>query len=113
MSNINKEDRMIMSGLTSKEPKPTRKEDGTIWLRNIVSEFLNTIEAGISSEIIFVTNGRRKDKEIPLAEVKLDSRDIALRIRKLFAEKKKAGEDFGKMYITNSVTLATHVRIDK
>ncbi len=43
-------------------------------------------------------------QEIPLAEVKLDSRDIALRIRKLFAEK-KAGEDFGKIYIPNSVTL--------
>jgi hypothetical protein len=37
---------------------------------------------------------------------------MALRIRKLFAEKKKAGEDFGKMYITNSVTLATCVRIN-
>jgi hypothetical protein len=112
ISNTNKEDRMIVSGLTSKEPKPTRNEDGTIWLRNIVSDFLNKIEAGISSKIIFVTNGRRRDKQIPLAEVRMKSKEVATRVRKKFASQKKAGQDHGRAYITNCVTLATRVRVD-
>jgi hypothetical protein len=60
MSNINKKDKMLVSGLTSKVPRPLGGEEGRLWLINIVSKFLNSIEAGISCEIIFVTNGRIK-----------------------------------------------------
>jgi hypothetical protein len=98
MSNINKEDRIIVSGLTSKEPKPMRMEDGTVWLKNIVSEFLNSIEAGISSEIIFVTNGRRKDKEIPLAEVRMKSREVATRLRKNLQARKSGSRLWKSIY---------------
>ncbi len=56
--------------------------------------------------------GRKNSQDIPLAEVKLDSAELALKIRKQFAEKKKAGQDFGKTFITNSVTLPTRVRVD-
>jgi hypothetical protein len=82
------------------------------WLRQIVRKVLNQIEQNAGDHVVFVTLGRKRSQDIPLAEVKLDSRELTLKIRKLFAEKKKAGEDFEKVYITNSVTLATRVRID-
>jgi hypothetical protein len=49
---------------------------------------------------------------IPLAEVRMNSSELAPRIRKQFAAKKEAGHDFGRVYLANSVTLGTRVRID-
>jgi hypothetical protein len=42
----------------------------------------------------------------------MDSKEIALKIRKEFAAKKKSGKDFGRMYIANSVSIATRIRVD-
>ena len=112
MSNQNKEDKIMISGMISKIPRPSGKEDIKTWLKDIVSEVLNSIEPGISSEIIFVSQGRSNDRDIPLAEVRLSSKEIALRIRRTFAQKKKAGQDFGRVYLSNCVTLATRVRIE-
>ena len=42
----------------------------------------------------------------------MDDSGLAKKIRKQFAAKKKAGQDFGRVYIANSVTLATRVRVD-
>ena len=36
----------------------------------------------------------------------------ASKLRKMFIEKRKAGQDFGRIYIANCVTLATRVRVD-
>jgi hypothetical protein len=49
---------------------------------------------------------------IPLAEVKIDTVDNANLIRKAFAEKKKSGADLSRLFIANSVNLATRVRVD-
>ena len=46
---------------------------------------------------------------MPLCEVRLKSRDLALKIRKEFAGKEN-GVDFGRLGIINSVTLASRVR---
>ena len=42
----------------------------------------------------------------------MNCRELALKLRQEFAAKKKAGEDFGRIYLANSVTLATRVRVD-
>ena len=112
MSNINKEDKMVISGLTSKVVKPSGREEARKWLKDIVAEVLNFIEPVISSEIIFVSQGRSNNRDVPLAEVRMSSKEIALKLRKSFAQKKKAGQDFGRTYIANCVTLATRVRIE-
>ena len=80
ISNINKEDKIIISGMTSETPKPTGKVEAKDWLKDIVSKILNSIEPGISSEIIFISQGRSNNKEIPLAEVRMSSREVAIRI---------------------------------
>jgi hypothetical protein len=38
ISNTNKEDKMIITGLASKTPKPMGAEEARKWLKNIVSE---------------------------------------------------------------------------
>ena len=69
ISNANKEEKMIITGLTSKTPKPTGAEEARKWLKSIVSDILDKIENGSSSAIVFVTQGRSRDREVPLAEV--------------------------------------------
>jgi hypothetical protein len=87
IANISKDDKLSISGMTSKTPRPTGKEEIGKWLKNIVSEILNS-ETGIASEIIFVSQGRCNNRDIPLAEVRMSSREIALRLRKTFAQKR-------------------------
>ena len=62
--------------------------------------------------MVFVSQGRSSNRDIPLAEVRMSSREIAVRLRKNFAQKKKTGHDFGRTYISNCVTLATRVRVE-
>ena len=112
ISNTNKEDRMLITGLSSKTPKPTGAEDARKWLKDIVSEILDKIESGSSAKIAFITQGRSRDREVPLAEVRMSDREVAKRLRKKFANQRKAGQDFGRVQLTNCVTLATRVRID-
>jgi hypothetical protein len=47
-----------------------------------------------------------------MVEVKLDSREVAFKIRNAFVAKKKSGEELGRIHIANSVCLATRVRVD-
>jgi hypothetical protein len=112
VSNINKEDKMVISGLSSKTPKPTAREETSKWLKEIVSHVLDFFEPGISAEIIFVSQGRSANREIPVADVRMSSKEIAVRLRNINAQKKKTGRDFGRVYISNCVTHTTRVRIE-
>ncbi len=47
-----------------------------------------------------------------MVDVRFDSRDTAIAIRKAFVNKMKGGMQFGRLHIANSVTLATRVRVD-
>jgi hypothetical protein len=57
----------MISGMTSKVPKPTGKEEIKQWLKNIVADVLDSIEPGVSSRITFVSQGRSNNRDIPLA----------------------------------------------
>jgi hypothetical protein len=47
-----------------------------------------------------------------VAEIKMDSWDLASKQRKQLATKQKACNDFGKTYLANSVTLGTRVWVE-
>ncbi len=83
-----------------------------IWLRKIVEDVIKSIVPDFAGQIVYVNQGRTEGKMIPLVEVKLDSAENATLIRKAFAEKKKSGADLGRLFIANSVNLATRVRVD-
>ena len=112
ISNTKKEDKIIITGLTSKTAMPESGEEKRTWLNTLVGEILDKIEPEASKHVTFTSLGSRNSRIIPVVEVKLDSSELAKKIRKGFGEKKKSGQDFGRVFVANSVTLATRVRVD-
>ena len=112
MTNIRNEDRIVLTGLTATKPPPQNQEEKVAWISNIVKEFVKTIDPESSEKITFVKWGRSKDKDIPMAEVRFDSKEIASSLRKKFVDMRKAGHDFGTVFMANCVTLATRVRVE-
>jgi hypothetical protein len=47
-----------------------------------------------------------------MVEIRFDTKETAKSVRRAFVEKMKKGEQFGKLHIANSVTLATRVRVE-
>jgi hypothetical protein len=62
---------------------------------NIVGPIHNAIEPNSSLHIVFTIQGRKNSKEIPLAEVKIDSSELATKIRKQLVAKKECWSGFG------------------
>ncbi len=87
-------------------------EEKRKWINSIVGEILDKIEPEALKHVAFTSLGSRNTRIIPVVEVKMDSRELAMKIRKGYGEKKKAGQDFGRIFIANSVTLATRVRVN-
>ena len=112
LSNMKKENRIIVTGLASRVPMPVGSEEKKKWLKDMVGGVLNQIEEGSADHITSVSQGWRGSHNIPLAEVKMDTAERAGEIRKKFATKKRAGKDFGRVYLANCVTLGTRVRVD-
>ena len=85
LSNAKKEDKLVITGLTSKTPMPTSSDEKRAWLHKIVGEILDKIIPESSKHVIFSSLGNRNSKIIPLVEVKMDSRDLAMKIRREFS----------------------------
>jgi hypothetical protein len=109
-----KEDRVVMTGLTSSTPPPVDRVQKNLWLRKLVTETMKKIKPDFNGTISFINQGKNNGKEIPMVEVKLNSVEAATGLRKAFAEKRKEGDgrSLGRLYVANSVSLSTRVRID-
>ena len=114
VANKTKEDRVVITGLSSKKPQPKDWEGKKKWIREIVIEALKWIKPDFKGEIGFINQGKNNGRDIPMCEVKLGSVEEATSIRKAFAEKRKEddGKAVGRLYVSNSVSLSTRVRID-
>jgi hypothetical protein len=113
-SNCKREDRILVIGLTSSEERPAAQADLKGWLTKLVGDTLERITKGSAVGVAFVNPMRGGGGGIlPICEVRMKTRDQALQIRKDFAAKRKnGGDDLGKLFVANSVTLATRVRLD-
>ena len=111
-TNVNKEDRIIITGMSNPIIMPQGFAEKKRWMAEMVGKVINKIEQGAAEKIIWINQGRKNAKEIPMAEVRLESKEIARIIRRKFAERKRGGEDMGRLFVANSVTLGTRVRID-
>jgi hypothetical protein len=109
-----KEDRVVMTGLTSSTPPPSDRAQKNLWLRKLVIDTMKKIKPDFDGTISFINQGKNNGKEIPMVEVKLNSVEAATGLRKAFAEKRKEGDgkSMGRLYVANSVSLSTRVRID-
>ena len=116
--NVKREDKLIVTGLVSATPMPNDRVEQKKWLVGLAGAALDYILADSSKGIAFVTPGRRVENGVPtMCEVRMKDRELALAVRKDFAKQKKMDRaqvqgDFGKLFIANSVTLATRVRFD-
>ena len=110
-----KEDRVVINGLVCKEALPTEIRAKTEVLREIAMKVFNFLIPDFRGKITFISQGKSASTPLPMVEARLDKVEFALAIRKAFAEKSKSKlltGDYEKLFITNSVNLATRVRID-
>jgi hypothetical protein len=112
ISNAKKEDRVVITGLSSKVPAPAALEDRKAWMAKIVEALLIKLDPELVGNILFINQGRNNGRDIPMAEVRFKSIEWAKKARMLFVAKMKSGEDMGKIHMANSVCLATRVRVD-
>jgi hypothetical protein len=114
-TNRSKEDRVLINGLVCKKPIPSEIKARTSMLTEVAMEIFNFLIPSFHGRITFITQGRTGESMLPMVEVRLNSVEVASSIRKGFATKSKAKQltgDREKLFITNSVTLSTRVRID-
>ncbi len=111
-----KEDRIVISGITSKSPIPTDNKKRIDYLKKIAVEIFETLIKVFRGKIMFLNQEKSQEQLIPSIEVRLDSPDHASAIRRVFAEKRSKKElptHLHKLSVTNYVNLvATRVRID-
>ena len=113
-ANKAKEDRIVITGLTSTTPPPVDKEQKKVWLRNLVLDVIKKVKPDFGGVLGFINQGKSNGRDMPMVEVRLNSVEVAVEVRKAFAEKRKEGDgkSLGRLYMSNSVTLSTRVRVD-
>jgi hypothetical protein len=113
-ANKSKEDRIVITGLSSKIPAPVDREQKKVWLRNLVMETIKMVKPDFNGTLGFVNQGKSSGRDIPMVEIRLNSVEAAIGVRKAYADKRKEGDgnSLGKLYMANSVTLSTRVRVD-
>jgi hypothetical protein len=109
-----KEDRIVMTGLTSTSPPPVDAERKKVWIRKVVTDTIKRFKPDFDGKLGFINQGKNNGKDIPMVEVKMESVEVATSVRKAFAEKRKEddGKALGRLYVANSVSLSTRVRIE-
>ena len=114
-ANLKREDRVVVNGITCKQPLPHDSRQRLEKLKELVMEIFIAIKPDFKGKILFASQGRSPDISMPSAEVKIDKVEHAIAIRKAFAIQKKNGSlkgDMEKVFIANSVNPATRVRIE-
>jgi len=112
ITNRAKEDRIIITGITSATPPPTGPAPRKEWLLQIVNKIVSDIDPDFKGKILFVNQGRNSGRDIPMVEIRMESKESAAGLRKSYADKRKSGKDFGRLFLANCVGLATRVRVD-
>jgi hypothetical protein len=114
-SNRAKEDRIVLNGITCATPIPQAGRQRIDKLKVIAMDIFGKLKPGYACKIVFANPGRHNDQFLPMVELKMDKVEQAVELRKAFAEKRKANQltgDLQRLFVTNSVNLATRVRID-
>ena len=111
-ANAKREDRVIVTGLTSTSPPPVNFIERKKWFDTLVKALIERVAPGSPEGVLFINQGKANGRDIPMAEIRFRNREMAFEIRKTFVARIKAGEDFGRVHIANSVTLGTRVRVD-
>jgi hypothetical protein len=113
-ANRSREDRVVITGITSKDPLPTENRPRIERLKELAAEVFQAIKPGFKGKILYASQGRNTET-LPMVEVKLDSVEYAVEIRKAFADKRKKEKLSGcleRIFLSNSINVGTRVRIE-
>jgi hypothetical protein len=113
--NRNKEDRVVLNGLKSKTLMPVETRPRIEWLKGIAMDIFKDLVPDFPGKFFYLNQGQQMEVFLPMIEVKLDSVENAMAVRRAFAEKRKNKSlkpEFESLFVTNCVNLATRVRID-
>ena len=116
--NVKKENKLIVTGLNSQTAMPTDKVAAKKWMDELVGAALDYLSKDSSKGMAFVMPGRKLEKGVPtMFEVRMKERELAVKLRKDFSacmrdKPQMQADGFGRMFVANSVTLATRVRSD-
>jgi hypothetical protein len=110
-----KEDRLVMNGLKSSTPMPAEPKARIEALKKLAAEIFEVLIPSFEGKIIYLSQGKNKTDPIPMIEVRLEKTEHAIALRKAYADKRKnkqLGRELESLFISNSVSLATRVRVD-
>jgi hypothetical protein len=65
ITNARKEDRVIVTGLTSKDPSPRTFEDKRKWKTGIDTSLLNKLNKKQKKNILFINQGKSNRRDLP------------------------------------------------
>jgi hypothetical protein len=114
-SNKNKEDWIVLNGLKTAAPLPDTPRERIESLKVIVAGIFERLIPSFKGKITYLSHGKNQGQLIPMVEVRMDSAVHAIEVRKAFADKRKKktlDKDLESLFVSNSVTLATRVRVD-
>jgi hypothetical protein len=114
-ANLKREDRVVVNGITCKTPLPTDNRQRLEKLKELAMEIFIAIKPDFKGKILFASQGRNAEHDLPSVEVKIDKVEHAIAIRKAFASQRKNGllqGNLEKVFIANSVNPPTRVRIE-
>jgi hypothetical protein len=97
------------------KPLPSKSRQKIEALKTITHEIFEMLIPGFKGKISFIKIGKGQSHAMPMIEVKLDSIESAVVIRKSFAARRaktKLPGEWSSLFITNCVNLATRIRID-
>ena len=112
IANSRKEDRIIVTGLSTSVRKPSGEAEIRAWARVVVNDALEAIVPGSANKIQFCSPNRSVTATVPVCEVKFREREDALKLRKEFGKLRKEKRYDGDAFIANCVTLGTRVRLE-
>jgi len=114
-TNKAKEDRIVLNGLKASTPLPEGQRERIEALKIIVTGIFEKLIPNFKGKIIYLSHGKNQGQLIPMVEIRMDSAEHAISVRKTFAEKRKKkllDKELESLFVSNSVSLATRVRVD-
>ena len=111
-TNKAKEDRIVLNGLKASTPLPEGQRERIEALKIIVTGIFEKLIPNFKGKIIYLSHGKNQGQLIPMVEIRMDSAEHAISVRKTFAEKRLLDKELESLFVSNSVSLATRVRVD-
>ena len=108
--NEKKENRVLVTGMTSDVPITMRESEMRNWIKEIVAKTLEKIIPDPGKMIQFVKMNRSPNGVEPMCEVKIKEKEWAIKLRRTFGQMRKTGKVEGRVFMMICVIMGKRVR---